>query len=433
MQQTVYFIGSPQEIEHHAAPLSRWLEHRIVSPDAILRCAQPGDLAVFYCEHFDRFRYAIGELRKRSVATLYMIDGVLEWRNAWENGNHEPACPFTMRPVLSDKVACIGPSQARVLNHWGNQGKVETVGVPRFDRLVFADQPQASHNGFRLLVMTAKCPSYTDQDRANLVRSLRDLKGHLRREHASIEVVWRLTAGLDRELGVKNTLTELTGHELVELLRSVDAVVTSPSTAALEAMLMNRPTAILDYNHTPDYVRSAWKVTAPGQLPSLMYELINPPASKMSFQQQVLQDELYLESSAGERMHQLIDQMLRISRECLDRGQPIEFPDQILDPPAGHERLGVGVSFDHASIYPEFPEFRCDDPVQLQAELAHARREINHLNCQLDQLRAELTEAHQIFAEIHGHPIAGPVVRLRQKLLRMLQKLKNMRTQSEVH
>ena len=132
---TVHFVGTESEVTHHAAPLDGKIEYQITSAESVSEVAQPGDVAIFLSEHFDRFRDACDRLKKNNVATLYMLDGILEWRNAWEDAIDGPACPFTMRPVLSHKVACIGMSQKRILDSWGNASKTEVVGVPRFDRL----------------------------------------------------------------------------------------------------------------------------------------------------------------------------------------------------------------------------------------------------------------------------------------------------------
>ena len=40
------------------------------------------------------------------------------------------------QPVVGHKIACLGRSQARILESWGNVGKCEIVGAPRLDRLI---------------------------------------------------------------------------------------------------------------------------------------------------------------------------------------------------------------------------------------------------------------------------------------------------------
>ena len=254
MKRQVYFVGSPREVAHHAAPIEREasVEVQVIAANEVVATANRGDIAVFFSEHFDRFRQAIVELKQKGVPTIYLVDGILEWRNAWENHLQEPACPFTMRPVLCDKVAVIGRSQARVLSSWGNAGKIELVGIPRLDGLaerwrenedvkaaVDANPP------FRVLVTSAKTPGFTPEQMEVTRQSLTDLKSWFDTNDVvdgrAIEVTWRLTAGLEDRLAVTNQLSGLDGQELQDELANCDALITTPSTAMLEGMLQGKP------------------------------------------------------------------------------------------------------------------------------------------------------------------------------------------------
>ncbi len=182
---TIFYVGTEPEVAHHARPLVQRVPIRIAPPDAVTNEARPGDLAIFFSEHFERFRTAIHELQRRNVATLYAIDGILEWRNAWQNRETEPACPWTMRPILCHKAACIGASQARTLSAWGNADKVEVVGIPRLDHLRPESSPEdrvspeyRSGQPFRLLVMTAKWPGFTKSQRQQIAQSSMSKIGH---------------------------------------------------------------------------------------------------------------------------------------------------------------------------------------------------------------------------------------------------------------
>ena len=429
-QQSVFFVGTQAEMGHHVAPilnseLAKNYRLQILPADEVRDRAQAGDLAVFYSEHFDRFRNCCVELKKQRVATLYMIDGILEWRNAWNNRPDEPACPFTMRPVLSHKVACIGPSQARTLSSWGNQTKVEVVGVPRFDRIGWESISTKESGEFRVLVMTAKCPGFTEAQIATTIESLSDLKtwfaANSELNGKRVVPIWRLTGNLADEVGVTNHLNDLTGTELIEALKNCDAVITSPSTAMLEAMLMNRPVALLDYHNAPKYVRAAWQINASNQIPKVINQLIAPSPARMQFQQLILQDSLLAsgsaESSATKRMESLMARMLEASLEQVTSGVgELSFAANLLEPCEGHS------IWDQASMFPNFSEFQNNDLIEVQAQLAHSRREIDYLNRELAQVRSELGEAHRIFAQIHQHPIAGPIVRARQKMLDWFEK-----------
>ncbi|MDG1873420.1 MAG: hypothetical protein P8J27_05890 [Mariniblastus sp.] len=417
----VFFVGQPIEVEHHAAPLRDHLDFEIAEPAQVLEDAQPGDLAVFYSEHFERFRESCKQLKSRNVATLYMIDGILEWRNAWENRLDEIACPYTMRPVLAHKAACIGHSQARILDSWGNAGKTEIIGIPRLDGY----RPQAKGGGekFRILVMTAKTPGFTQAQLDTVKRSLNDLKHwHARNQtinHREVEIVWRLTGNLATEIGVKNQLLDLRGGELRSVLKSVDAVITTPSTAVLEAMLMDLPVAVLDYHNCPHYVASGWDICAADHMDQTICQMADRSESRMLFQQNELADSLQCSESATDRFVELTASMLRIASAQVLENKELEFPPHILTAPP--IRLA---EFSHPRLYSNAPEFCETDPTLLQIELSHARREVSHLQKELAQVKSELGHAHQIFEQIENHPIAGPIVRIRQRMLDLMNTMR---------
>lgn len=427
--QLIYFVGTQTEVGHQAAPLQIRREDVVVAPpEQVLAAARPADLAIFSSEHFDRFRDACCQLKRRNVATLYLIDGILEWRNAWENHENEPACPWTMRPVLSHKVACIGPSQARELHRWGNESKIELVGIPRLDVLCkhgFSESRQGASSKFRLLVMTAKWPGFTAEQVENTVRGLQDVKDFVteaNRNGREFEVVWRLTQGLEQRIGVQNALTDLTGSELAKTLEHVDAVITTPSTAMLEAMLAGRPVALLDYNNTPQYVPAAWQITAREHIPGVVSQLLARPPDKLSYQRSIVDDALTTDGKACERLERLASQLLNIARERVANGEPLAFPSGIL--PAHHL---PATKLEHATVFPDIADFQLTELVELQSQLAHSRREIKHLQSIIVQLQSELDEAHGIFDQIHSHPIAGPIVRARQKLMDWIERFRERR------
>ncbi len=434
MAQTVYFVGTHAEVAHHAAPIAERMPVEIASPQKVIEKAKQGDLAIFYSEHFDRFRDCVVQLKSKNVATLYMIDGILEWRNAWENRQDEPACPWTMRPALAHKVACIGPSQLAILNSWGNATKTELVGVPRLDDYARSetgltnpsDLPVSATDDFRLLIMSAKCPGFTPEQINKTKTSFLLLKKWLQDNPTingrQLKVVWRLTGELAEEVSVENRCDDLSGMELKEMLVDIDAVITTPSTAMLEAMLLDRPVALLDFNNSPHLVPAAWRITAETQFTETITELASPSPAKQQLQKYLLKSGLLETENATERFVELVKRMLVIAD--LAEGQKLEFPPNML------KDLVVNSTneFDPATLFPKFSEFQETDTIELQTQLAHSRREIKHLHGEIQQLQSELNQAHEIFQQIEKHPIAGPVVRIRQKLIDWMARFKKPNT-----
>ncbi len=68
---------------------------------------------------------------ERGIPTLILADGILEYRNTWEHPQLPAGSLF--QPVLGHKIACLGRSQARILESWHNGNRCEVTGSPRFD------------------------------------------------------------------------------------------------------------------------------------------------------------------------------------------------------------------------------------------------------------------------------------------------------------
>ena len=414
----IYYVGTEAEVAHHAAPLQVHCAVRVADPATVKRVARAGDVAIFFSEHFHRFREAWWHLKRQGCHTLYALDGILEWRNAWENRSDEPACPWTMRPVLCDKVACIGDSQARVLDAWGNVGKSEVVGIPRLESLrTDPPAPRERDGRFRLLVTTAKWPGFTPRQRNLITRSLVDLKAHLA-DHPTInglavDVVWRLTGDLDRVLQVNNQLSGTCGSELSQLLAEVDAVVTSPSTVMLEAMLCDLPVALLDYTNSPSYVPAAWNITAPDHLQPVLQQLAGPSPRRLFLQRSQLRDALQCDQDASQRLALLIHEMLRIGHDCQTAQRPVQFPAHILPP------LKNQVVWD--AMPQQRPFLGGEELLQSasQAVVSESLRRVNHLQHRVDLLERELTRAAEGFQRIACHPILAPLVKVRKIALGM--------------
>ena len=424
---SLYFVGTDKEIAHHASPLMESLADftpQVIAPAEVVAIAKPGDVAVFYSEHFERFRYAIDQLKSNSVATLYMIDGILEWRNAWENQPNEVACPHTMRPALCHKIACIGENQARTLSSWGNQDKVEVVGVPRFDRYLQNEnfkkrssdnQTDRSDSPLNILVVTAKTPAFTTQQMETVKRSLSDLKAYADDSDNKTLLRWRLTAGLEEFLEVQNYASDLTGGELFEQLQTVDAVIATPSTTIVEGMLAGLPTVMLNYHVCPTYLSPAWQISGPDQIAAVVQELRDPPEAKMTFQRHTLSHTLSSESSATETMATLIRKMADVAKEQIAAGEALCFSQPLLSRSAPAQ-----APLDHVRLFPSDEAFQKSDVVELQALLSNARRHIKRQEDRISYLETELTEAYDIFDKINAHPLAGPVLRLRERILKVL-------------
>jgi len=333
-------------------------------------------------------RRLLGEGR---TGVLILSDGILEYRNTWENPKLPAGALF--QPLRGHKIACLGRSQVRTLEAWGNPGRCELVGLPCLDAMLGRrPRTRASGHPFRILVTTARTPGFTASQLAVAKRSLADLRywhvQHPRIGEVRIELVWRLTGELEAHLGLPVSHHLDARPPLSEVLEGIDAVVTTPSTVALEAMLQGVPVALLDYTNSPAYVPAAWSVTAPRHLESVMPELVDPPAPRWLHQKAILHDALECHSPAAPRMQALVEAMLTAVDVSRQSGTRLRFPPRILvDEHFGHS--APEQSYDLASLFPGAAALRESDLARLQRRVA----ELEHLSARLPVIERERATA----------------------------------------
>lgn len=338
------------------------------SPDVLER-ARP-DLVLCVNDWPDEIAACLDAARQARIPSLVLQDGILEWRCQYENplfgaGGGGPQ----HQPVLADKIACLGAQSARHIASWGNADKVEVTGMPRLDHLLARRVPPPVRPGRRILVMTAKNSGFTPEQRAITRRSLEDVKAHLG-SLSDVQVRWRIGRDLAESLGVPNEFRTADSEELASILSGVDAVVTTPSTALLEAMLAGRPVAALDYHNVPRFVATAWTISAGEQIAPVLAELLDPSPRKIAFQEMCLRDSLECNGPAAPRVARLIGEMIAAAGR-IPAGAPWRLPPNLLGPgipatPIAQPALG--------ELYPEQPLFAERDVRDLQVRLARARK-----------------------------------------------------------
>ena len=333
------------------------------------------------------------------IPILILADGILEYRNTWQNPTIADGSIF--QPLIGHKLACIGNSQARHIESWGNSGRCEVTGLPRFDSVFNSEYlPIQKEGPFRLLIATANTPAFDAPQRNQVVQSIEALRKRLEKNGKingrSVEVNWRLTDGLHEELKLPRQLNN-SAHPipLSDMVELSDAVITTPSTLYLDGVTKKRPTAILDFNNAPAYVNSAWTISAPLHINDVLNELENPPPPKMFYQQTALRDHLEHRGSAKQRMHQLIETMVKIGVNSKTSNQPLQFPDQILKANS-REIQTAETDWDTHCLYPNNPVFQ-------NTQVSRLQQELNQAIARLSQLPNELQKKHKQLQKKHKH------------------------------
>ena len=332
---------------------------------------------------------------ENQIPILILSDGILEYRNTWEHPDLVDGSLF--QPVFGHKLACIGNGQARVIESWGNAGKCEVVGLPRLDQVSQSGEDDSrSADRFRLLVATASTPAFDDSQRKTVLQSVQAIKDWSDQNPVfsgrHLELVWRLSDGLESQLGVGDDVAIEDREPLSQVLDSVDAVLTTPSTIYLESVLRKLPTAWLDFHNSPQYISSAWTISSSNQIDSVVSELASPPSHKMMYQDFVLHDQLANQTPATPRLLKLIRGLVDAGCEARENGIPISLPSRILTEER-EQADADGEGIDIAALYPGNEVFENNDPQRLQIELSAAIK-------RLEQLPYELAEKNKYIAKL---------------------------------
>ena len=247
----------------------------------------------------------VSACKQHGVATLRLQDGVIEWRHCWEYPKQDQQFPPRFRPSLFDKIAVFGPLYRRILESWGNIGKCEIVGCPRWDG--FSPAIKASREGrpFRLLIASARNPGFTTAQIDAATEAFADLRDYIATRD-DIEAVWRTSSVIQKRLDLAANNPEMDRMTVAEVIASVDAVISTPSTLQIEAMISGRPVASLDYNVTPQYLNLAWTIHCKSDIDPVIEDLLAPSAEKMFFQDWVCRDAVIQDGFAGKRTADVI-------------------------------------------------------------------------------------------------------------------------------
>jgi len=361
------------------APLREQLEwarvESVTSARAALGPCREVDLLLMNDDGWHYTGAAAMAFRRERVPTLFLADGILEWCNLWENprSREEAHGSPLFQPLLADKIACLGQSQARFLEALGNRGRCEITGTPRFDPLLgLRRRDRRKGEPLRIMVASATTPAFNDAQRRLVESSLRDLKhwfdSHPVWNGVSVSPVWRLTGDLDAVLGIDPAAVSAWPN-LATQLSGVDALITTPSTLQLEAMLVGVPVAVLDYANRPPLVPAAYAMTAASHLDAVLPDLLAPSASRLWLQEALLDDALY-SKGATPRVAELARRLVELGRHARAVGKPLELPTAILPRPSAQPRPAPAPE----ALNPGHPILLEHDLAALQAEVARLRR-----------------------------------------------------------
>ena len=261
---------------------------------------------------------AFAALRARGIPSLTLQDGIIEHRHATQSVGGRRR----YRPLVTDALAVFGRASADIAAAWGvARDRLHVTGAPRFAALGSGGGELAAGSG--LLLTTANRPTHTRRELAKLYRLMArvldacDALGvSVRYRPGRSLVPGRMNAPDTLEGRLEPALAErlcalpVSRGPLADDLRGCRAVLTTPSTVALEAMALGRPTGHLEFDDETIYLPVPWRARRGSDLERVVAEMMDPPPLKMAFQEATLAYQLERDDPLG-RTVSLIEAMAR--------------------------------------------------------------------------------------------------------------------------
>ena len=267
------------------------------------------DGLIVSCDQHPLSRLAVAACKSRGIPTFHVLDGVIDWRTTFDNPKFDLDCGGVplFQPLLSDCVFAMGELQKRQLAWLGNKN-VYATGFPRFDPL----QTRPCRSGAvdhqpRLLIATANTPWVTAEQQQVVTSQFRGLMEGIDKSTPQIEPTWRIARSLGETLG----LNVNANGTAAQALDNADAVITTPSTFAVESILKGVPTLIFDPFAFPSLTPSAWHANHWESVLFQLPNLLTPSSAQAQHQNWLAKSSFRADGLAANRIAETINRVIK--------------------------------------------------------------------------------------------------------------------------
>jgi hypothetical protein len=318
------------------------------------------DALIISCDQHSATRLAIHAAKQRGIPVFHILDGVIDWRTTFENPKFDldhGGVPL-FQPLLADHVFALGQMQKRQFEWMGNS-QVHALGFPRFDNI--QRKPcrfGPVHARAQILVATANTPWVTAAQKQRVVEEFRGLKAVLR-SPGEATFKFRISQELADEVGISPDRT----GDSQSVLQDSSAIITTPSTLAIEGMLAGVPTLIFDPFGFPALTPSAWTATSYSSVSNALESLICPTEQQAIYQNFLLEQMVSSEGKSAERIASFIVSTVNGSPRPAVVDQ---VPFAKISPALGNGKYSTEQLASLVATIPQFERTICDLKFDLQ-------------------------------------------------------------------
>jgi hypothetical protein len=254
---------------------------------------------------------------KGKVKTLTIQDGIIEYKHS----SHNFQGVYRYRPLASDKILVFGNYSKRLIIASGtNENDIIITGSPRFDLL--KNNKCKINSSAPILITMSNRPGYGKKNILQYYKVMADLLNWL--EFNKINFKIRLSRGvsINGQESLNKTLSdppfilkkyyeqEQDQNSIYDDFKNVSAIITTPSTISLEAMIYGLPVVHLLTDATTVYSQSAWIIRNSNDFKETITSLCNPNKMKLEFQNSILKDNISFCGKSANRIKDIINELI---------------------------------------------------------------------------------------------------------------------------
>lgn len=224
-------------------------------------------------------------LKDAGISTCHVMDGVLEWKNLWENPRSFPENdgPPVYEPVLSDAVICMGNWQAELLKMLGTTGVCHPVGLPRLD--VYKDfKEHRSRESPKILVSTATKLGFIPSHIEATTQGLRKFHETVSKQYPTDKVTWRVDEAVAATVGISTSQIQSPTIPLASVIDDYDILFSTPSTVLLEGMIAGLRVCQLNFTTSPHFIHTVWSIESQSMIADVIGSIVSPTDNHLRFQ-----------------------------------------------------------------------------------------------------------------------------------------------------
>ena len=268
------------------------------------------DVAICSGEYDARVAIQIQLLKQWQIPCVHVMDGILDWKNMWENPRSFPENqgPPIYEPLLSDYVICTGQWQAEILKALGTQGVCLPTGLPRLDiyQEFVRKTPENTRNP-KVLITTANTLGFTQEHIDLTLAGLLKLRKVAEEVFGVDHIIWRIHPIYAEKLTLDSSNVQSFSKPIHEALAEINLLISTPSTVILEGMLAGTSVCQVDFTNSPCMTQTVWMIQHSAQIESTLHSMRRPTNHHIKFQAVLRDHQLAAPGNSSNLLIDLID------------------------------------------------------------------------------------------------------------------------------